>query len=300
VEKHLTDFINHLSVERGLSANTLSSYRRDLDQFAAYLVDKFRAPSPEAISLERLKEADVLGFVEWLKRQGQADTSIARKTSAIRMFARFLSSEGIIREDFTEAIESRRAARRLPEPLSLPNIKRFLIKPSDRDPKQVQERAMMELLYATGLRVSELTSLKVHDIDLKNGIVRCIGKGNKERVVPVGAVACMWVTRHLQHRKSAKGSEKNSPFLFAGSRGAISRQRVWRTVKAHARRAGITQRVTPHTLRHSFATHLLSGGADLRAIQEMLGHARITTTQIYTHVDRERLKVIYRAAHPRA
>jgi integrase/recombinase XerD len=159
---------------------------------------------------------------------------------------------------------------------------------------------MMELLYATGMRVSELTGLKVADLDLEGGFVRCTGKGKKERIVPVGVVARLWITRYLAERDRRAGQKAN-PYLFAGGTGAgISRQRVWGMVKAYARRAGITQNVTPHTLRHSFATHLLSGGADLRVIQEMLGHARITTTQIYTHVDRERLKQIYKQTHPRA
>jgi integrase/recombinase XerD len=293
MQRHIEDFANHLTVERGLSANTVAAYRRDLEQFAYHA-------GRAGAGLGDLHEDHVVGFMQRLKAEGQADSSIARKVSAVRMFARFLCAEGVVEKDFSEAIESRRAARRLPEPLTLPRVKKFLVAPGDRNPRQLRDRAMMELLYATGLRVSELTNLKVTDLDLERGFVRCTGKGNKERIVPVGAVARLWIARYLAERSQRQG-EKSCPYLFTGGRGTgISRQRVWGMVKAYARRAGITQRVTPHTLRHSFATHLLGGGADLRAIQEMLGHARITTTQIYTHVDRERLKQIYKQAHPRA
>ena len=293
MQRHIDDFANHLSVERGLSANTVAAYRCDLEQFAFH-VERAGA------RLQDLNEGHVTTFTAWLKGDNQADSSIARKVSAIRMFARFLCAEGVLKEDFAELVESRRAARCLPEPLTIPRVKKFLVAPGDRNPRRLRDRAMMELLYATGLRVSELTGLKVADLDLERGFVRCTGKGNKERIVPVGAVACLWVSRYLADR-AKRTREKANPYLFAGhTRAGISRQRVWGMVKAYARKAGITQNVTPHTLRHSFATHLLGGGADLRAIQEMLGHARITTTQIYTHVDRERLKAIYRAAHPRA
>jgi integrase/recombinase XerD len=291
----IEDFLNHLTVERGLSANTLAAYRADLDAFANNVEKRCAVARPKDLC-----EKDVTRFMEELKEKKQADSSIARRVSAVRMFARFLCAEGHLEQDFTEAIESRRAAGRLPEPLTLPKIKKFLIAPSDKGSGHLRERAMLELLYATGLRVSELTGLKVDDLDVQRGLVRCVGKGDKERVVPVGAVACLWVARYLEQRQKARASERDSPYLFAGKHGPVTRHQVWRVVKAQARKAGIEERVTPHTLRHSFATHLLSRGASLRAIQEMLGHARITTTQIYTHVDRERLKQIYRAAHPRA
>jgi integrase/recombinase XerD len=287
------DFLNHLKVERGLSANTLAAYRRDLEQFAASL------PAGHRADLSRLSEADLVRLQERLKAEGQADTSIARKTSAVRMFARFFCAEGHVKHDFTELVESRRVPRRLPQPLSLPKMNRFLPRGPVRGKTALRDRAMLELLYSSGLRVSELTGLRLGDVDLQRGLLRCTGKGNKERMVPVGASAVAWVSRYLEGRMAGTRPEPSDP-LFAGSGGPVSRQRVWKAVKEQARRAGITDRVTPHTLRHSFATHLLAGGADLRVIQEMLGHARITTTQIYTHVDRERLKVIYRAAHPRA
>jgi len=299
MQQEIESFANHLAVERQLSPNTVAAYRSDLDSFARYVGDR-RA--------DTLVEADVVGFMEHRKGKGDAESSIARKVSAIRMFARFLCAEGVRTDDFTEAVESRRAPRRLPHALSGPKVKRLLASSSTRDPwgarrrsnlDLLRDRAMLELLYSSGLRVSELVALRVGDLDMERGFVRCLGKGGKERIVPVGQVARTWMAAYVE--ESGRRSSHAGPFLFAGATGAApSRQAVWKMIRAQARRAGITERVTPHTLRHSFATHLLGGGADLRAIQEMLGHARITTTQIYTHVDREQLKRVYRDAHPRA
>jgi tyrosine recombinase XerD len=295
----IEDFLNHLTVERGLSSNTVSAYRNDLHLFAGALHDQWRLKLSAQPDVRKVKQGDVEAFTERLKREGQAETSIARRVSAIRMFARFLCAEGILKQDFSETVESRRMPQRLPAALSVRKVQRLLNCPQIRTSREIRNRAMLEVLYSSGLRVSELVGLRVDDFDFQRGTRRCIGKGNKERIVPVGAVACAWVTRHLSAREKPK-DRRAEAVLFAGRRGPITRQEVWRVVKSHSKRAGITERVTPHTLRHSFATHLLGGGADLRAIQEMLGHARITTTQIYTHVDRERLRVIYRQAHPRA
>lgn len=294
LEAFIARYVDHLAVERGLSRNSILAYRRDLEQFAGFVAER-------GVGLCDLREPHLLDFMAWLRKRGQADSSIARKVSAIRMFARFLLAEGALAADFTEALESRRAPQRLPEPLSIRKTHRLLHAPDVRRPRQIRDRAMLELLYATGLRVSELVSLKVDDVDLARGFVRCVGKGSRERIVPVGRTACVWVARYLADRARRRTRAGRSLYLFPGGRGTgLSRQRVWRLVKEYAARAEIPQRVTPHTFRHSFATHLLGRGADLRAIQEMLGHARLTTTQIYTHVDRERLKRIYRAAHPRA
>jgi integrase/recombinase XerD len=299
---HVEAFANHLAVERQLSANTVAAYRRDLEQFSQLVESR-------GASVDSLTEAHLVGFMERLKREGQAESSIARKVSAVRMFARFLCAEGIRADDFTETVESRRVPKRLPGALSAPKVNRLLRAATRHDawePKRpkadvLRDRAMLEMLYASGLRVSELTGVKTADLDLERGFVRCVGKGSKERIVPVGQAARVWVMAWLEERSRRDGNRSASPFLFAGRTGAApSRQSVWQMIRKQARRAGITDRVTPHTLRHSFATHLLGGGADLRAIQEMLGHARITTTQIYTHVDREQLKRVYRAAHPRA
>jgi integrase/recombinase XerD len=296
---YIESFANHLAVERQLSKNTVAAYRQDLAKFADSV-------SPEGIEVRALSDEHVISFVAGLK--GEADSSIARRVSAIRMFARFLCAEGIREDDFTEAVESRRAAKRLPKAISAAKVNRLLSAAAVRQPGArvrrpkvdlLRERAMLELLYASGLRVSELVGLRTADVDMERGFVRCLGKGSKERIVPVGEVARTWLAAYLSERERKGG--KKGEVLFAGNSGAaMTRQAVWKMIRRQAKQAGITERVTPHTLRHSFATHLLGGGADLRAIQEMLGHARITTTQIYTHVDREQLKKVYREAHPRA
>jgi integrase/recombinase XerD len=232
---------------------------------------------------------------------GLADSSVSRKTAAIRTFSKFLAGEGLIPTDFTENLESRRSERKLPQPLNIPRTRRLLRTAGPGGRQGLRDRAMFELLYASGLRVSELISLRVRDVDFERGFLRCTGKGNKERIVPVADSACASVTAYLHERLRKREEIAGETFLFPGRfAGGVSRQEVWRLVKRHAARAEITQNVTPHTLRHSFATHLLGRGADLRSIQEMLGHARISTTQIYTHVDMERLKYVYEAAHPRA
>ena len=294
IHTSIQEFINHIVAERGLSANTVAAYGRDLAQFADYL-EKRR------IAVPFVREEHVIGFIASLKLAGQADTSLARKTAAIRTFARFLVSEGIIPEDFAEGLEGRRSDRKLPEPLTIPRARRLLQATEVRNRRSLRDRAMFEILYACGLRVSELTSLRAGDIDLARGFLRCVGKGSKERIVPVAPTACSAVAAYLAERARKREELTVESALFPGRfGGGISRQEVWRLAKRHAARAGITQNVTPHTLRHSFATHLLGRGADLRSIQEMLGHARISTTQIYTHVDMERLKQVYKAAHPRA
>jgi integrase/recombinase XerD len=290
-QEPLHRFTNHLITERGLSLNTVQAYRRDLNQFTEYL-------ERNAVRLNQVTGEIVSRFIRNLKESRLSDASIARKLSALKMYARFLCSEEIITNDFTELLESRKTPRRLPEPLSIPRVKRLLLTPGRQD---TRDRVLLELLYACGLRVSELVSLRVGDIDLEKRLLRCLGKGDKERLVPLGASACRWIAAYLAERSRRGDHLDRSAHLFSGrSYGVLTRQTVWRLVRMYARRAGISQRVTPHTLRHSFATHLLSGGADLRVIQEMLGHARLSTTQIYTHVDTSRLKQIYRATHPRA
>ena len=294
LESSISDFLNHLTAERGLSANTVSAYGRDLAQFAEYAAS-------HRLGTEDIRESHVVGFIAELGRAGMAGSSLARKTAAIRTFAKFLTSEGAICDDFTETLESRKTDRALPQPLSIPRARALLKTAGERNPNALRDRAMFEVLYACGLRVSELCGLRVGDIELERGFLRCIGKGSKERIVPVAPSACSAVAAYLAARSRRHDRITAESPIFPGRFGrGISRQEVWRLVKRHSARAGLTQRVTPHTLRHSFATHLLGRGADLRSIQEMLGHARISTTQIYTHVDMERLKQVYRAAHPRA
>ena len=284
-------FKDHLISERGLSKNTVEAYLADLNLFQNFVEERFSKSD-----IDELSEADINQFVTALRQTGSANSSIARRISSIRMFSRFLLSEGVLDDDFAELAESPKIMRKLPQPLTEVKVKQFLSAPADRNPNMVRDRAILELLYSSGLRVSEAANLRVSDIDFQRRLVRCVGKGDKERTVPVHPRALGWIARHLEQR------DKNTPgdWLFASTYGPISRQKIWKIVKQFARKSGLTQNITPHTFRHSFATHLLGGGADLRVVQELLGHSKITTTQIYTFVDRERLKKVYKMTHPRA
>lgn len=286
-------FIDYLAVERGAAANTVAAYRRDLVQFSSFISSEAERGSIDA--------GDVARYLQSLRDEGLAQSSIGRKLAAIRAFSRYMHAEGLAAVDFAESVAVRRAPVRLPRALSVARMARLLSARAVRSRKDLRERAMLELLYSSGLRVSELVGLRIADIDFDGRRVRCVGKGGKERLVPVGGPALRWLAAHVASMAPVARSGAACIPLFAGRRGTpITRQTVWRIVRRQARQTGIRSRVTPHTFRHSFATHMLAGGADLRAIQEMLGHARVTTTQIYTHVDRERLRKVYRQAHPRA
>ncbi len=299
-------FVSHLAVERGLRPNTIAAYRRDLEQFADFTL--YRERNLRAADIETRHGA---AFIESLRRNGYASSSIARKTAALRTFARFAHAEGLARTDFAASLDVRRAPERLPRALSPQRVARLLDDnaPAGSDKRSVSRRrladqrnaAILETLYSTGMRVSELTGLTVGDVDRDARMVRCVGKGNKERLCPIGEPAIVALEAYLNVRYGrGRGREAGDP-LFAGrANRPMTREHVWRIVRTAAARAGIGHRVTPHTLRHSFATHMLAGGADLRVIQEILGHAQVTTTQVYTHVDRERLKEVYAQAHPRA
>jgi integrase/recombinase XerD len=280
-------YLDHLSAERGLSPHSVLAYRRDLEQFGQI---------SGCESLAEVTRERVLRYIEQLRRRDLAPASVSRKVSALRSFVRFAQSEGMLAEDVTDALGNLGRQRRLPAALSVAEMARFLESVSEESPQGLRDRALFELMYGAGVRVSEAAALKVQDVDLAAGMVRCVGKGSKERLVPIGEAAAAAIARHIQQAGLPPQSA-----LFAGPDGThITRQRVWQLTREYAARAGIRRRVTPHTLRHSFATHLLGGGADLRSIQEMLGHAQITTTQIYTHVDRDRLRGVYRRTHPRA
>jgi integrase/recombinase XerD len=287
-------FIAFLDLERGLSRHTRENYQRDLDQGAAWL-------ARQGVADWRTVTAAQAG--EWLHSLTRADfavASLARKLTALRVFARQLVREKIRPDDFTALLAGPKLGRRLPETLSGDDITRLLAAPSGGEPAALRDRALLELFYSSGLRVSELGGLMLQQIDLEEGFLRVFGKGSKERVVPIGRRACAAIATYLaagrpHFVKACTGSQ-----LFLSTRGgALSRITLWFIVKKHARRAGITQNVKPHLLRHSFATHLLSGGADLRAIQEMLGHASIATTQIYTAVEPQRLLDQHAKFHPR-
>lgn len=287
-------FISYIDLERGLSRHTRENYQRDLTQ-AAIFFGRQSAGGWSAVTA-----ALATTWIHSLTGDDYAVASLARKLSALRMFARFLVREKIRDDDFTALLTGPKLVRRMPGTLSPGEVARLMAAPTGGDPSALRDRALLELFYSSGLRVSELGGLMLQQVDLENGFLRVFGKGAKERVVPVGRQACealqVWVTAGRPHLvKPRTGSQ-----LFLNHRGgALSRVALWMIVKKYAKRAGITKNVKPHALRHSFATHLLTGGADLRAIQEMLGHASISTTQIYTAVESQRLLAHHAKYHPR-
>ena len=291
----LEEFLNYLSVERGLSDNTIVAYRQDLNKYSAYLNRR------KVDLLENSDRKVITNFLLYLKDRNLAATSIARVLVAIKMFYRFLNRERYIKEDITSVLESPKLWKRLPEVLTVSEVENLLKIPRGGDWMAVRDRAAMELMYATGMRVSEVINLKVDNLNLDIGFVRCIGKGQKERIVPLGSIAREAVKRYLtQTRPKLVKRLKPVKTLFLTRLGKkMTRQSFWKMIKKYARTAGLDRGVTPHTLRHSFATHLLERGADLRAVQEMLGHADIATTQAYTHINRNRLKQIHKKYHPR-
>jgi len=288
----IDQFINYLRLERGLADNTIQAYSRDLSSFARFLEEQDL--SPLTVSRDQIIE-----YLSSLKRSLSA-RSIARSISATRMFFRFVTSEGHIRENPARLLETPRLSRKLPDVLSTDEVERLLARPDPSTPRGIRDRAMLELLYATGLRVSELISLTVLNVNLESGYIRTLGKGAKERLVPMGEKAIEAVRDYLLEGRSQMVRGANLPTLFLNSRGRpLTRQGFWKIIKRYGRTAGIKKEITPHTIRHSFASHLLEGGADLRAVQVMLGHEDISTTQIYTHVTRDKLREIHERYHPR-
>ncbi len=295
IDHYIEEFLNFLSVERGLAENTKVSYKNDLKKFSAYL-KKLKIESLQAITRKQ-----ITNFLMDEKEQGIGSRSIGRRLVALKTFFRFLVNERILNEDVTNTLDSPKLWKTLPGVLSQEEVEKLMLAPKLTDPLGIRDRAMIELLYAAGLRVSELVNVKVVDVNLEAGFVRSIGKGSKERIVPLGGKAKEWIQKYLDRVRGENKKGKESPHLFLTDRGGkLTRQEFWMRLKEYAEQARIKKKVSPHTLRHSFATHLLSNGADLRFVQEMLGHADISTTQIYTHVDSDRLKNIHRQFHPRA
>jgi integrase/recombinase XerD len=282
-------------MDKGLSSNTRDAYRNDLRRYLRFLVERERR---EIASVSR---TDVAALVSLLKDLGMAPASIARNLTAIRMFHRFLIQEGAASSDPAQDADIPKLGRKLPTVLSIPEVVRILENPGDAGPREIRDTAMLEFLYATGLRVSELISVACGDLDEGECLVRVVGKGNKERIVPVGDVAVASVRRYVKEvRGQIARRDRSGDALFLSMRGRpLTRYAVWKIIRQHAVQAGIERPVSPHTLRHSFATHLLEGGADLRSVQELLGHADISTTQIYTHLDREYLREVILSFHPR-
>jgi len=290
----VTEYLETLQMERGASRNTLAAYRRDLAGYVAFVA---RARS-------RIETADLPLLVKYLgalRRRGLGGRSVARHLSAVRGLYRFLLASGLIPRDPTEHLDSPRPARRLPRTLSEQDVAAIVETPDTTRPDGLRDRALLELMYACGLRASEAIAVRVDDVNLEGGYVMATGKGSRQRLVPMGARAVAWIRRYLDAGRERLVKRGNPAALFLNrSGGALSRQAVWELLKRSARRAGVRAAVSPHTLRHCFASHLLEGGADLRSVQAMLGHADISTTQIYTHLSSSAVRNMYRTFHPRA
>jgi integrase/recombinase XerD len=289
----LPDYLAVLLVERGLAANSVASYRRDLETFGRWLAVR-------GMAVADCERADLRRYISDLRARGLAARSAARALAALRSLFRHLVEVGHLEKDATLELESPRLMRPLPRYLTLAEVDALLDAPDARTRLGLRDRAMIETMYATGMRVSELVGLPLSGVRLDPGFVRVWGKGSKERIVPLGSQACAWVGRYLEKARPALDTAR-AEALFLTTRGAaMTRQSFWHLLRRHGRRAGILSPLSPHVLRHSFATHLLERGADLRAVQAMLGHASISTTEIYTHVTRERLRQLYDRSHPRA
>jgi integrase/recombinase XerD len=291
---YLNAFLTFCKLERTLSVNTLDSYRFDLQRLGGYLhqndVDGVDAVTPEMLS----------AFVRLLYDIGFAATSIQRTLSTLRGYFSFLGAENIIKNNPTEYLESPKAIRHLPAVLSVEEILSMIDSVDLKKRCGIRDRALLETLYATGMRVSELSMFSFEQVLFDEGLIRITGKGSKERLVPIGEVALMWIKKYYETERPFLSKPSSDSTIFLNVRGTgISRMGIWKIIRKYALKAGIKKKISPHTFRHSFATHLLDGGADLRAVQEMLGHANIVTTEIYTHVDREYLKEVHRSFHPR-
>jgi integrase/recombinase XerD len=294
-ERWIDAFLAYALTEEGLAPQSIEAYKRDLDDFARFLAGR-GASDPGQVT-----RSAVTLYLVALRRRGRAPATVKRRAAAVRSLFKYLLRENVLTADPTLDLAAPKLPKRLPRVLTIEEVERLLAAPDLSSPRGLRDRAMLELLYGSGLRVSEVTSLNVGDVDLSVELVRCLGKGSKERLVPIGSHAVRAVRAYQQTARPVLVGRRMTSALFLNRRGdRLTRQGCWKLLRGHARRAGIMRPLTPHVLRHSFATHLLERGADLRAVQEMLGHATINTTQIYTHVARDRLRVIYAQAHPRA
>lgn len=296
MEDRLRDFIHFLIVEKGLAKNTIVSYERDLHSYLNYL-----KTVEVIVDLNEVQRYQIVRFLAKLKDDGKSSKTLARHIASIRAFHQFLLREKAVDNDPTVHLETPQQERSLPKVLNIQEVEKLLDSPKANDHYGKRDKAMIELLYATGIRVSELIGLNLGDVHLTMGFVRCMGKGSKERIIPLGRTATAALQDYLDHGRHIFLKKQKDDALFLNHLGKrLTRQGFWKILKRLSAEAGITKELTPHTLRHSFATHLLENGADLRAVQEMLGHADISTTQIYTHVTKTRLKDVYSQFHPRA
>ncbi len=300
MKNKVEEFLTSLEVEKGYSENTRVAYKNDLGQFLDYLKTK---GEPPLNNWSEVKKDHLVAYILSLKADREyASTTVARKVAAIKSFFHFLVAEGFIRDDPTATLDSPRVKKYLPRAISQEDVEKLLEAPGQsNEPRSLRDRAILELLYATGMRVSELVALNEGDVDLPSASVRCFGKGGKERVIPIYDRAVQAIETYASKGRVRLVRDAEQKALFLNQRGLrLTRQGLWLIVKGYVKEAGIKVPVTPHTLRHSFATHMLRGGADLRNVQELLGHANIATTQVYTQVSNERLREVYDEAHPRA
>ena len=301
MKEYVESFLNYLKVEKGFSENTIVAYRNDLYQLADF-VEEEAAKQGLAPSWADFSRQGMLSYLLNLKERNYAATTVARKVAATKSFFAFMVAEGIIKDSPTRDVPSPRLGKSLPRPISISQVRRLLEEPAKLStPEARRDKAMLQLLYASGIRVSELVSLNLGDVDTEGGYVRCFGKGHKERLIPIHEQAALAVKEYVEQARPQLARNRDERALFLNARGdRLTRQGFWQILKGYAKSANLETNITPHTLRHSFATHMLSGGADLRSVQELLGHANISTTQIYTHLTTEHIRRTYEKSHPRA
>lgn len=295
LEDQTVDFAHYLRVEQGLAENSVTSYTQELRNFAQYLTPK------KITDFKRVDRLQVMAYLSALTAAGKSRNSVIHAVSALRKFYRYLVQTHQLTDNPMANVAAPKHAQHLPAVLTVAEVDRLLAAPDTSDKYGLRDRAILEVMYATGLRVSELVHLKLADLHLEMGLIQTLGKGDKERIIPIGDVASDWINQYLAHSRPVLLKQRTSPYLFLNAHGGgLSRQSIWQKIKRYVALADIQKDVTPHTLRHSFATHILENGADLRVVQELLGHADITTTQIYTHISKKRLLNVYDAYHPRA
>lgn len=295
MEAFVKEYLSYLKLEKNLSENTLASYKNDLTVFNSYLVNN-KIDDPSLVSSD-----NITSFFKILKDMGLSSTSAARYFSSLKGYFIYLAKNNYVTKNPIEKINAPKLSKKLPEVLSLSEVENILTQPNTNDKFGLRDKAMLELFYACGTRVSELINIKINDLFFDEEIIRVFGKGSKERLIPIGSSAIKWIREYLtRSRPLLMKKSKSENYVFLNTRGSkLSRMGIWKIIDYYVKQAGITKAVHPHTFRHSFATHLLEGGADLRAVQEMLGHADISTTQIYTHIDRDYIKQVHKQFHPR-
>ncbi|MGX6428331.1 site-specific tyrosine recombinase XerD [Levilactobacillus yonginensis] len=295
LEDQTVDFAHYLRVEQGLAENSVTSYTQELRNFAQYLTPK------KITDFKRVDRLQVMAYLSALTAAGKSRNSVIHAVSALRKFYRYLVQTHQLTDNPMANVAAPKHAQHLPAVLTVAEVDRLLAAPDTSNKYGLRDRAILEVMYATGLRVSELVHLKLADLHLEMGLIQALGKGDKERIIPIGDVASDWINQYLAASRPVLLKQRTSPYLFLNAHGGgLSRQSIWQKIKRYVALADIQKDVTPHTLRHSFATHILENGADLRVVQELLGHADITTTQIYTHISKKRLLNVYDAYHPRA